>query len=193
MRQRNPGAWQNELVDLARAFSGAFLFGIPLLFTMEMWWIGTYIDAWRLLIFLAVAFLANFGLAGMAGFRHEGSFIGALEQATTAMAVGVVAAVVTLLVLNRISLSDPLTSVLGKVVLQTVPLSLGASAANAVFGSGGRRQGEGGGARRRPIGPWRATLNDVGATAACSSASRSPRPMRSPSSPPSSGTGTSSS
>lgn len=45
-------AWANELDDFLRAFSGAFLFGVPLLFTMEMWWIGTYIEPWKALLFL---------------------------------------------------------------------------------------------------------------------------------------------
>ena len=32
------------------AFGGALLFGLPLLMTMEMWWLGFYIDRLRLLI-----------------------------------------------------------------------------------------------------------------------------------------------
>lgn len=31
-----PGPWQKEMGDFVRAFSGAYLFGIPLLYTMEM-------------------------------------------------------------------------------------------------------------------------------------------------------------
>jgi len=44
MNRPQAGSWGNELNDLVRALSGTFLFGAPLLFTMEMWWIGLY---WR--------------------------------------------------------------------------------------------------------------------------------------------------
>ena len=36
MAASKPGPWQKESDDFIRAFGGAFLFGIPLLFTMEM-------------------------------------------------------------------------------------------------------------------------------------------------------------
>jgi putative integral membrane protein (TIGR02587 family) len=124
-------AWRQEVSDFVRALSGAFLFGTPLLFTMEMWDLGVTVVPWRLLLFLAVALLA----------------------------------------LNRISLGDPLGGAAGKVAVQTVPLALGASVANAVFARGGRQgddeqgssAGSGGAARAAP-GPWTATLIDVGAT-----------------------------
>ena len=57
-----------------RAFAGAFIFGVPLLFTMEMWWIGEYLDRWKLGAFLLVAFAANVGLSWAAGFKRETSF-----------------------------------------------------------------------------------------------------------------------
>jgi putative integral membrane protein (TIGR02587 family) len=167
-------AWRQEVSDFVRALSGAFLFGTPLLFTMEMWDLGATVAPWRLLLFLLVALLASAGLAYSTGFRHqEGhpSLVASLEEAVDAVAVGVVASVCVLLALNRISLGDPPGVAAGKVAVQTVPLALGASVASAVFARGGRRgddeqgsSGGSGGAARAGPGPWTATLIDVGAT-----------------------------
>jgi putative integral membrane protein (TIGR02587 family) len=49
------------------------------------------------------------------------------------------------------------------VIAQTLPLSIGASVANAIFAPGQGREGPP--TQPRPSGPWRATLSDVGATA----------------------------
>ena len=163
------GPWHQELYDFVRAFSGAFIFGAPLIFTMEMWWIGGYAGAWTLLLLLAVALVANLGLAYFAGFRRAARTLReSAFQAVDAVAVGIIASAIILLILNRIGPDEPPGSILGQIAIQTVPLSLGASVANAVFGEGADRQGDDGddegghGARRR--GQWWATLNDVGAT-----------------------------
>jgi len=105
--------------DFVRAASGAFVFAVPLLYTMEMWWIGTTADLWTLLLFLGVAFLIAFGLARShtGGFKQETGLAAGLEQAVDVVAVGLVAAVVVLVVLNRISPAEPVDSILGKLEL----------------------------------------------------------------------------
>ncbi len=40
--------WTHELDDFVRGASGGFLFSIPLLYTMEAWWIGSFIDPPRM-------------------------------------------------------------------------------------------------------------------------------------------------
>ena len=162
-RRGEQGPWEQELTDFLRGFSGAFLFGMPLLFTMEMWWLGTYIETWRQLALLAIAFLASLGLGYFSGFKRELGFRNAGAQAVDAVAIGAVASVIVLLVLNRISPTEPLHSILGMIAVQTLPLSIGASVANAVFAPDKGREGEAG---ERAVGAWHATLNDVGATAA---------------------------
>ncbi|MDQ4078010.1 MAG: TIGR02587 family membrane protein, partial [Chloroflexota bacterium] len=117
--------WQKEIDDLARALAGAFLFGLPLLFTMEMWWIGTYTDVWKLLLFLLLALAANTHLAYYSGFKERSGLLASIVEAVEALAVGAVAAAVTLLVFNRITPADPLASLLGKIIIQAVPLSIG--------------------------------------------------------------------
>lgn len=157
------GTWGRELKDLARAFSGALIFGMPLLFTMEMWWIGEYAIWWKQLAFVPVGLAANFAFSYVAGFKRERGPGAALQQAVETVAVGIVAATLMLLVLNRIQPSDPLQSILGMIVIQAVPLSIGASVANEILGQGGERErlGEPEGVTLKP---WQELLSDVGAT-----------------------------
>src|SRR5687768_1666272 len=136
-----PGPWQSELDDFVRALSGAFLFGIPLLFTMEMWSLGSQASPSRLGLLLVVAFLTNLSLSSMIGFKRGHSFGSSLEQTFDAVAVGVISSLIVLLVLNRVTPNHPFASILGMVIAQTLPLSIGASVANAIFAPG---QGRGG-------------------------------------------------
>src|SRR5690606_28376512 len=164
VEQAREHGWIDEATSFGRAFAGAYLFGIPLLFTMEMWWIGTYADLWKLIVFLALTFLANVVLTYLAGFkpRRETSLIASIDESVDTLAVGVVASVIVLLVLNRIAPGDPLDSILGKVIIQAIPLSIGASLANAVFDRHEGRTGEQPSAAESH--PWRDALNDLGAT-----------------------------
>src|SRR5215207_10717119 len=128
--------WHQEVSAFLRALSGAFLFGVPLLYTMEMWWLGAQMRGDELGIVLLVSFVANLGLNHFAGFRRGQGWDRTLEQAIDALAVGAVASTVVLLALNRIYLGTALNAAVGQVVLQTLPLSIGASVANAVFAHG---------------------------------------------------------
>lgn len=143
--QAENGSWRGEGRDFLRALSGGFIFAVPLLYTMEMWWIGATTELWKLLAFLGVAFLISLGLAGSrdGGFKAETSRFATFEQAIDGVAIGIVGAVVILIVLNRIHGSDPLDTILGKVIVQAIPLSIGAAVANAVFGRGGTEPDEG--------------------------------------------------
>ena len=64
-----PGGWVKEGSDLVRAFSGALLYGIPLLSTMELWRVSSNVPFWELLLFLVVAFAAKLALSYFIGFR----------------------------------------------------------------------------------------------------------------------------
>ena len=54
---------RNYVLELGRAFGGAIIFAFPLLMTMEMWWLGFYLDRLRLALFLAINFPLLVGLA----------------------------------------------------------------------------------------------------------------------------------
>jgi putative integral membrane protein (TIGR02587 family) len=164
------GSWRDEIQDLLRAASGGFIFAVPLLYTMEMWEIGVTAELWKLLLFLGVAFAINLGLAHShsGGFKAETDWFATIEQAVDTLAVGLVGGALVLLVLNQVAFDDPPESILGRVLVQAVPLSIGAAVAAAIFGPRGERtrdgdEGDGNDQSRTPS-AWQAFLSDVGAT-----------------------------
>jgi putative integral membrane protein (TIGR02587 family) len=160
-----PSAWAKELDDVGRGLSGAALFGMPLLFTMEMWWLGADATTGQLFGALALALGANTALAHFSGFKHDSPLHHSVAEAVEAVALGAVASLVVLLVLGQIEADEPLRGIVGKVVVQAVPLSLGASVANALFSRGGREFEDENG--EPPSGGFlHLTLLDVGATVA---------------------------
>jgi putative integral membrane protein (TIGR02587 family) len=158
------GSWYQEMRGLVRAFSGAFLFGVPLLYTMEMWWLGEISRPGDLLVLLGVALIANFGLVTAAGFKKGASMFSRIEQTMDAVAVGAIAGAVVLLIMNQINLDQAPHTILGKIVLQVLPLSIGASLAGIVFdGDKGRENDDDEGSQMPGV--WHALFNDIGATA----------------------------
>ena len=155
--------FKEEFLSFMRAFAGAFIFAMPLLYTLEMWTIGATIKPWKLLAMLIIALVLNIAVNYYSGFKETRTWRGALEQAVEVVAVGLVAAAVVLLTIDRISPGDSLESVLGRFVLQAVPLSIGASVANSLFHEPVDTEEGGEETAEPPEGSG--FLNDVGATA----------------------------
>ena len=116
----------NLLVGLARGAAGALIFGIPMLMTMELWFLGFYIERYRLLLLLLVNMPLLVVLAHRIGFEETFTWREAIRDATIAYGIAIVvsAAVLTLLgvVEGNISPHD----ILGKTAIQSVPASIGA-------------------------------------------------------------------
>jgi uncharacterized membrane protein len=65
------GGGEQFLIALARAFSGALLFALPLLMTMERWELGSTMPPLRLALFLGAMFPVLGALAYYAGFEES--------------------------------------------------------------------------------------------------------------------------
>jgi putative integral membrane protein (TIGR02587 family) len=113
-------------VGLARAFGGAVLFAIPLLMTMEMWWLGFAMGRGRLILFMTVNFAVLVGLSYFAGFEKTFSWTEDAMDALAAFGVGVVTSAVMLALLAVITFDMTWDEIVGKVALQSVPASIGA-------------------------------------------------------------------
>jgi putative integral membrane protein (TIGR02587 family) len=118
------GVNHNFAADLAHDFGGAIIFSIPLLMTMEMWWLGFYMDRFRLALFLALAFLMVMGLSYFEG--GEETFKIEVLDALAACAVGHIVAADMLLLFGIIKPGMSADELIGKIALLAVPCSIGA-------------------------------------------------------------------
>jgi putative integral membrane protein (TIGR02587 family) len=130
------------LKGVARAFGGAIIFGLPLLMTMEMWWLGFYMDRTRLLLLLLLNVPLLVALSHFVGFEPTFGWKDDLLDALVAYAVGFLAAAPVLLLFGVIGWGMSADEIVGKVALQTIPASIGALLAQSQFGveSGSRRK-----------------------------------------------------
>ena len=111
-------------VDLGHDFGGALLFSFPLLMTMEMWWLGFYMDRYRLALFLALAFLVVIALSYFEG--ADEAFKIEILDALVACAVGYTVAATMLVLFGIIKPGMPANEIVGKISLHAVPGSIGA-------------------------------------------------------------------
>lgn len=159
--------WLHELDDLIRGASGGFLFGIPLLYTMEVWWIGSSTAPPLMLVALVATFIVIFLLNRTAGFRKSQGMrpMDAFMDTVEAIAIGLVCAALILGLLQEVTLTTPGMEFLGKVIFEGIPFSLGVALANQ-FLSGGRNAdgAEAQNASQRQQDDLNETLSDVGAT-----------------------------
>ena len=124
--------------DMIRAGCGAALFGVPLLYTLELWWTGSGSSPAFNLGLVGLVLVAATVIDRTAGFRFapqrtwSSSVIDGVEITGICIAV----AAVVLVVIGEIDLRTAVRESTAKVIAQLVPLVIGASIANEIFGSG---------------------------------------------------------
>ncbi|MEG4110455.1 MULTISPECIES: TIGR02587 family membrane protein [unclassified Microcoleus] len=159
--KRRKNQWSNELNDIIRGASGGFLFGIPLLYTMEVWWIGSHTKPAEMSIAIATTFIVVFLLTRTEGFRKTKDirWLEAAIDTVEAIAIGIVCAALILFLLREITPETPLQETLGKIIFEGLPFALGVALASG-FLSGDRYQSSDSDSEPN-INP---TLADIGAT-----------------------------
>lgn len=123
-------------IHLARAFGGAILFSFPLLMTMEMWFLGFYIDAWRLALFTLLTVPLLVGLSYYDGFEPTSYLTDDVVDTFVAYAVGFVTATAVMLVFGIIKPEMSAGEIIGKISIQAVMCSFGAMFAQSLLAGG---------------------------------------------------------
>ncbi|MGB3573229.1 MAG: TIGR02587 family membrane protein [Phormidesmis sp.] len=115
-----------------RGLCGGFLFGIPLLYTMEVWWIGLSVRPPQLVGVLLTTLLGTYLLSRTAGFRKSQATTEreAIGDAVEAIALGILCAFTMLVILRQITLETRFSGAIGQVIFESVPFSLGVALAN---------------------------------------------------------------
>jgi putative integral membrane protein (TIGR02587 family) len=122
------------LLGLTRAAGGAAIFALPLLMTMEMWWLGFTIDRVKLLVLVVVLMPVLTALSYHAGFEPTFDWRDDVADAFVAYGVGFATALLALVLLHVITADTPLSDALGKITVQAVPASFGAMLGRTLLG-----------------------------------------------------------
>ena len=114
---------------------GGLIVGLPLLFTMEMWFHGFLLPAWKILVLLAVAFVIVIGYNAVSGFRRDRTWGDLLVDSVETLGIAAVVSLVAMLVLGRVGPDTDLRDAAGKVALEMIPVAFGVSLAGTQLAS----------------------------------------------------------
>ncbi|MEH2002480.1 MAG: TIGR02587 family membrane protein [Nostoc sp.] len=129
--------WRSEINDIIRGACGGFLFGIPLLYTMEVWWIGSLVKPQLMMMAIAFMFIVVYLLNQTEGFRKRRySWLApqAVMDTVEAIAIGLACSAFVLLLLREMTPETSLKESLGKIIFESVPFALGVALANQLLG-----------------------------------------------------------
>ncbi len=166
-RKQQKNIWRSEINDIVRGGCGGFLFGIPLLYTMEVWWIGSSATPAMMLIALVLTFIVVYLLMRTEGFRKPKRFNRRYQEITEtieAMGIGLVCSAFVLLLLRELSPGVSLKEALGKTVYESVPFSLGVALANQLLGENGTNSPDNRTSRQDDSVENNSTFSDLSAT-----------------------------
>ena len=137
-------AWKHELTDLVRGMSGGLLFGVPLLYTMEVWWTGARTSPQQTATVLAVLSVPAFVLNKTAGFRtsKDVRLVDAAADTIETLALGMMITALVLVLLRQITTGTPVAAGVGMIVYESIPFCLGVGVARHFLA--GSRDGAGG-------------------------------------------------
>jgi putative integral membrane protein (TIGR02587 family) len=121
-------------LGIVRACGGAFVFAFPLLMTMEMWWLGFYMERYRLALCVMALFPLLLRLSYHIGFDESFHWKENFLDTLIAYAVGSAVGALMLLTFGVLKPEMSLDEWVGKITLQTIPASLGAMLARSQFG-----------------------------------------------------------
>ena len=144
------GETRTVAIGYARGAMGGLLVGVPAFLTMEIWWGGFTIPATRQLILAVVNFGILLILQHYSGTTHRKTLAAEARAALVTLGIGAITSVVALFALGVLHGELHLRELTGKVLLQTVPVSIGASVAMSEFGEDHDTTEE----RRKNAGYW---------------------------------------
>lgn len=104
--------------------------------TMEMWWLGFYLDPWRLCLFILTNLAMLYFLSRVAGFEETHNALDDFLDAFAAFAVGAFAVSALLWLIGAIRPGLTPDEVAGMVAIQAVPASFGAMIGAKLLGEG---------------------------------------------------------
>ena len=107
-----------------------------MLMTMELWWLGFYLEPVRLAILVLTTIPVLIVLSRSVGFEETHRWDDAVLDAFIALGVSGLVCVILLILFGVIGAETPINEAIGKVLIQMVPGAIGALLARSQFGAG---------------------------------------------------------
>jgi putative integral membrane protein (TIGR02587 family) len=136
-----PGKPERSVIarGLSRAAGGALIFSLPMMMTMELWWLGFYLDRFRLALLLVVTLPLLVFLSRYSGFERTRHPRDDVRDAFIAYGIGILTSAAILAVFGLLKTGMPWDEIVGKVAIQSVPASIGALLGRSQLGGGRSR------------------------------------------------------
>lgn len=130
-----PPTVRESLREYGRGLAGGFLFSLPLLLTMEVWFIGVSITPARLLVGIFGTLLLLCAYNAYAGLRHDSGFLEILIDSVEELGLGLTVSALALWMLARIE-HVSLSEFMGPLVLEGLFVAIGVSVGTAQLAMG---------------------------------------------------------
>jgi putative integral membrane protein (TIGR02587 family) len=131
--------------EYGRGVAGGFLFSLPLLYTMEVWWNGFLATPLKLLAYLGFTFVLLLGYNRFAGMREDAGWLDIVIDSVEEMGIGVILSVLILYLIGQIDGGMARAELIGKVAIETGMVAVGVSVGTAQLGggNGGEKEDQG--------------------------------------------------
>ncbi|MGH2614402.1 MAG: DUF2391 family protein, partial [Thermomicrobiales bacterium] len=130
-RPRPGREWSDELDDAVRGLASGFLIGIPVVFTVDSWWLGDQIGPLDALILVGFSYVLTLAAVYWIGFhrglRRAWQHLG---DALEALALAILALVAVFWALGQIGDGQTPSIAVGRIAVAIAPVSLGVAIAN---------------------------------------------------------------
>lgn len=130
------------LKEYGRGIIGGLLFSLPLLYTMELWWVGITASNEKLLVFIGFTFVMLLGYNKYAGMRTDSSFGDILKESAEEIGIAFIVTFLFLLLINKINFHMSTDEILGKVIVESMVGAIGISVGTAQLGQENERDEE---------------------------------------------------
>lgn len=133
--RRSRGGAKRAVRDFGRAAGGALIFSLPMLMTMELWSLGFYLDRFRLMLLFVTTLPLLVVLSRHIGFERTEGWRDDVVDALIALGVAALVCAALLVLFGAIGFDTPADEIVGKLVIQMAPASIGALLAKSQFGA----------------------------------------------------------
>lgn len=130
----NSKSIDQALKEYGRGIAGGLLFSLPMLYTMELWWIGFIAAPLHLLIYLMVGVFLLLIYSHYVGLSSDHSIFESFLEALEELGLGIVLTIIILYITGRILPEMSYEEIIGKIVVEAVTVAIGISIGKAQLG-----------------------------------------------------------